>query len=235
MSNKGNAIVSILVFILGVVFIYFFDGDTVPRSIVFLCGLAFALPALILLLSTFFTGKQKHSAGYRGIQIVCGVGGLGLGACIMLMPDVFRPLLIYPFAVLLIVGGAFQVLLISHRNRPVDYPSWMYVIPIVVIIAGVVMLCVEQLRNPANERWVVLITGISAVLYGFNGLMVSVMGHRRPARGGEAKGEDTPAVAAGTEEKPEKPKEEKPTEEKTSEEHPSEEKSAGEKSAGEEG
>ena len=183
MSNKGNAIVSILVFILGVVFVYYFDGDTLPRSIVFLCGLAFALPALVLLLSTFFTGRQKHSAGYRGIQIVCGVGGLGLGACIMLMPDVFRPLLIYPFSVLLVIGGAFQVLLISHKNRPVDYPAWMYVIPIVVIIAGVVMLCVEQLRNPANERWVVLVTGISAVLYGFNGIMVSVMGRRLPARG----------------------------------------------------
>ena len=103
MSNKGNTVVSILILILGAVFIYFFDGDQLPRSIVFLCGLAFAIPAVMLLVSTFFTGKSKHSAAYRGIQIVCGVGGLGLGACIILMPDIFRPLLLYPFAALLVV------------------------------------------------------------------------------------------------------------------------------------
>lgn len=178
MSNKGNAFISILVLILGAVFIYFFDSDEIPRSIVFLCGLAFAVPALILLIATFFTGKTRHSAGYRGIQMVCGVGGLGLGACIMLLPDVFRPLLIYPFAVLMIAGGAFQVFLISHKRRPVDYPAWMYVIPIVVIVAGVVMLCVTSLRNVENERWVVLITGMAAVLYGLNGIIVTVQAHR---------------------------------------------------------
>ncbi len=190
MSNKGNAFISILVLLLGAVFIYFFDGDEIPRSIVFLCGLAFAVPALILLLATFFTGKNRHSAGYRGIQIVCGVGGLGLGACIMLLPDVFRPLLIYPFAVLMVAGGAFQVFLISHKRRPVDYPAWMYVIPIVVIIAGVVMLCVTSLRDVENERWVVLITGVAAVLYGFNGIMVSVQAHRLAPLHPEAVAED---------------------------------------------
>lgn len=186
MSNKGNALISALILILGGVFIYFFDGDRVPRSIVFLCGLAFAIPALILLVATFFTGKTRHSAAYRGVQMVCGIGGLGLGACIMLMPDIFRPLLIYPFAVLLVGGGAFQVFLISHKQRPVDYPAWMYVVPIVVMIAGVAMLCITSLRDASNERWVVLITGIAAVLYGLNGIMVTVQAHRLPPLHGSA-------------------------------------------------
>ena len=180
MSNKGNILISILILILGVVFIYFFDGDQLPRSIVFLCGLAFAVPALVLLIATFFTGKSKHSAAYRGIQIVCGVCGLGLGACIILMPDIFRPLLLYPFAALLLIGGAFQVFLISHKQRPVDYPAWMYVIPILVMIAGVAMLCITPLRNAENERWAVLITGIAAVLYGINGILVTVQSRRLP-------------------------------------------------------
>ncbi|MBD5225077.1 MAG: hypothetical protein HDS68_03795 [Bacteroidales bacterium] len=201
MSNKGNAFISILVLLLGAVFIYFFDGDEIPRSIVFLCGLAFALPALILLIATFFTGKNRHSAGYRGIQMVCGVGGLGLGACIMLLPDIFRPLLIYPFAVLMLAGGAFQVFLISHKRRPVDYPAWMYVIPIVVMIAGVVMLCVTSLRDVENERWVVLITGVAAVLYGFNGIMVSVQAHRleplHPSAAGEVASGEHKSIAEG--------------------------------------
>ena len=204
MSNKGNTVVSILILILGAVFIYFFDGGQLPRSIVFLCGLAFAIPAVMLLVSTFFTGKSKHSAAYRGIQIVCGVGGLGLGACIILMPDIFRPLLLYPFAALLVVGGAFQVFLISYKQRPVDYPAWMYIIPILVMIAGVAMLCITPLRNVENERWVVLITGIGAVLYGINGVMVTVQSHRlpplhpaMPEKTGEKTGEDSAVETAG--------------------------------------
>ena len=205
--------VSILVLILGVVFIFMFDGDTLPRSIVFLCGLAFAVPALILLLSTYFSDKEKRSAGYRSIQMVCGIGGLGLGASIMLMPDIFRPLLVYPFAALLVAGGLFQVLLLANRNRPVDYPGQLYIIPLVVVIAGVVMLCLTDLHEPQNERWVVLITGIASVLYGFNGIMLSAMGKSLPRRG-EAKA----AVEAPKDEKePEKPAKEAEKPEKAEE------------------
>lgn len=181
MSNKGNALISILLLALGGVFIWLYDRDTLPRSIVLLCGLSFVVPAVISLLAMFIARRSdRASAGLRLIQLVCGVGGLGLGLCIILLPEVFRPLLVYPFAGLMIAGGAFQVFQISHKYRPVDYPAWMYVAPILILAAGVVALCTPALHTAANEKWVVLATGIAGVLYGINGLCISVLSRRLP-------------------------------------------------------
>ena len=181
MSNKGNALISILILALGAVFIWLYDRDTLPRSIVLLCGLAFVVPAVISLISMFISRRSDTtSAGLRFIQLVCGVGGLGLGLSIILLPDIFRPLLIYPFSALMIVGGAFQVFQISHKYRPVDYPAWMYIAPILILVAGVVALCVPSLHAPEYEKWIVLATGIAGVLFGANGLCISVLSHRLP-------------------------------------------------------
>lgn len=109
------------------------------------------------------------------IQMICGVGGLGLGACILLMPDTFRPLLVYLFAALLIVGGALQIFLVSHKSRQVAYPGWLLVAPILVLVAGVVMVSFESFRHMEYEKWVVLITGCAFVAYGLNGIIISII------------------------------------------------------------
>ena len=195
MSNKGNALISILILALGGVFIWLYDGDTLPRNIVLLCGLAFVVPAVISLLSQFIARRSdRASAGLRLIQMVCGIGGLGLGLSIILLPDVFRPLLVYPFAALMVGGGAFQVFQLSHGNRPVDYPGWLYVAPILILAAGVVALCLPQFHTVEFEKWVVLMTGIAGVLFGINGLCVSVLSHRLPRRNQARIAEQTTSV-----------------------------------------
>jgi len=185
MSNKGNALISLLVLALGVVFLWLSDRTDFLQSVVTLCGLAFILPAVISLISMFVVSRRnRQSAGLRLIQMVCGIGGLGLGVCIILMPGTFRALLVYLFAALLIAGGAFQVFLVSHKGRPVNYPSWLLVAPILVLVAGVVMVCFESFHLAANEKWVVLVTGVAFVLFGINGLIISVIGHRGAGKGG---------------------------------------------------
>lgn len=181
MSSKGNALISVILVVLGVVFIWFYDQDSLPRSIVVLCGLTFAIPAVISLLSVFLSGKgDRRSSSVRAVQAVCGVGGLLMGLSIILLPAIFRPLLSYPFSALMIVGGAFQIFQLSHKNRRVDYPSWMFIVPVAVLVAGVLVLCLQLLGSPIGEKWVVLVTGISALVYGLNGLLVSILPHRLP-------------------------------------------------------
>ncbi len=176
MSNKGNALISLIVLALGVVFIWLCNRADFLHSVVMLCGVAFVLPAVISLLSMFLVSKDnRRSAGARMIQMICGVGGLGLGACILLMPDTFRPLLVYLFAALLIVGGALQIFLVSHKSRQVAYPGWLLVAPILVLVAGVVMVSFESFRHMEYEKWVVLITGCAFVAYGLNGIIISII------------------------------------------------------------
>ena len=200
MSNKGNFLISLLILALGVVFIWMYDRTTLPQYIVTLCGLAFVVPAVISLMSVFlFNKKGSANAAQRIIQMVCGVGGLGLGLIIIILPDLFRPLLIYPFAFLIVFGGLFQIFQLSQKHRPVDYPSWLHVGPIVLIAAGVVLFCLPGLKEAANEAWVVLVTGIAAIIYGINGIIISVLGRtmkkREPAKTTEA----TASESASTE------------------------------------
>lgn len=196
MTNKGNFFVSILILVLGAVFIWCYDRATLPHYVVTLCGLAFAVPAVVSLLGAFvFNRKGSASALQRMIQIVCGVGGLGMGLIIILFPDEFKPLLVYPFAVLIAVGGLFQVFQLSHRYRPVDYPGWMLVGPILLIICGVVMLCVPVLKDVANAPLLVLVTGICGVVYGISGLLISILGHTLPALVRPDKGSGAVTVA----------------------------------------
>ncbi len=142
--------------------------------------------------------------------MVCGVGGLGLGLCIMLMPDVFRPLLFYPFGALMIVGGLFQVFQLSNRNRPTNYPGWLYVAPILVLAAGIVTLCLPALHGESSERWLVLVSGIAALLFGINGIIISVENYRH-ARAEIRKAKESAAAETGkkdekgSEKTPEKP------------------------------
>lgn len=208
MSNKGNVLISFVILVLGGVFIWLYDRDILPRFIVLLCGLAFVVPAVLSLLSTFFTGKNsRRGSAMRIIQMVCGVGGLGLGLCIMLMPDVFRPLLFYPFGALMIVGGLFQVFQLSNRNRPTNYPGWLYVAPILVLAAGIVTLCLPALHGESAERWLVLVSGIAALLFGINGIIISVENFRH-AREVARKAKES--AATETEKKDEKESEKAP-------------------------
>lgn len=202
MNSKGNTLISILLLLLGAAFVWLYENPQLTTAIVFVCGLTFALPSFILLLMAFFTGKTERSTPYRAVQILCGIGGLCLGLAIVFLPQVFRPLLVYPFAALLVVGGAFQVLLLSHAKRPVDYPSWTFIVPILVLVAGVVLVAVPMFREEANERWMVLVTGVCGILYGLNGIAGAILSARLPRRPGfekPAKVEDEKAVEGSAE------------------------------------
>lgn len=54
--------------------------------------------------------------------------------------------------------------------------------PVLLIAAGVVLLCVPALHQLSAERWMLLMVGISAILFGVNGICVSVMARRLPKR-----------------------------------------------------
>lgn len=179
MSNRGNCIISIIILILGGVFTGYYNHENFTRWIVLLCGLTFVVPAAISLLNVLFPPKEgARSTASRIVQLICGMGGLGLGLCIIFLPDVFRSLLFYPFGALLIIGGLLQEFQISHKYRPVGYPWWLHVAPVALLVAGVVLLCVPALHDLAAERWMILMVGIGAILFGINGIVITIMARR---------------------------------------------------------
>jgi uncharacterized membrane protein HdeD (DUF308 family) len=149
--------------------------------IIVLCGLAFVVPALISLASLVWSGRREGAVKATGstmriVQLICGVGGLILGVCIIVFPEVFSPLLVYPFAALLICGGGVQLFLLAHRNRPTAFPMWMLLPPVLTLIAGVLTLCVAPIHD--NLSVILLLTGIASLLCGVNGLVGGFIARR---------------------------------------------------------
>jgi 4-amino-4-deoxy-L-arabinose transferase-like glycosyltransferase len=184
MSTKGNALISALLVVLGVLFIWLHDRESLAALIIVLCGLAFVVPALISLAALVWSGRRESAEGavkatgstMRIVQLICGVGGLILGVCIIVFPEVFSPLLVYPFAALLICGGGVQLFLLAHRNRPTAFPMWMLLPPVLTLIAGVLTLCVAPIHD--NLSVILLLTGIASLLCGVNGLVGGFIARR---------------------------------------------------------
>ena len=157
MSNKSNLLISILVLLLGVVFCWLCESPTLSERILFWGGLAFLVPGAISLASLFFTHKGQQINGFQKvIQLVCGVGGLVLGLCVLFMHDFFRSLLGFMFGALLIAGGAWQIFLLTRKGRRSDYAAWTVAAPVLCLVGGVLMISMPWFRNELNEKYLVL-------------------------------------------------------------------------------
>lgn len=179
MNFKANTLISFTALILGIVVLCYI-GRPITNIVLFICGLAFVVPGILTLLGLSFKhSAENHSAADRALRFICGIGGLGLGVVVWCMPDVFRPLLVYLFGILLIAGGIHQCAQLSRKARAAQYPGWLLLGALVILVAGVVLIVVDFFHKPAgvddygNEKWVLLTTGIGAVIYGVNGLIIT--------------------------------------------------------------
>lgn len=238
MNFKANTLISFTALILGIVVLCYI-GRPITNIVLFICGLAFVVPGILTLLGLSFKhSAENHSAADRALRFICGIGGLGLGVVVWCMPDVFRPLLVYLFGILLIAGGIHQCAQLSRKARAAQYPGWLIFGALVILVGGVVLIVVDFFHKPAgvddygSEKWVLLTTGIGAVIYGVNGLIITSYAysqHRRDtkalkaAQKAEAETAAKPETASEKAEKegakaPEKEPEEKGTEKQEKEE-----------------
>lgn len=233
MNFKANTLISFTALILGIVVLCYI-GRPITNIVLFICGLAFVVPGILTLLELSFKhSAENHSAADRALRFICGIGGLGLGVVVWCMPDVFRPLLVYLFGTLLIAGGIHQCAQLSRKARAAQYPGWLIFGALVILVGGVVLIVVDFFHKPADsEKWVLLTTGIGAVIYGVNGLIITSYAysqHRRDtkalkaAQKAETENAAKPETASEKAEKegakaPEKAPEEKGTEKQEKEE-----------------
>jgi hypothetical protein len=183
MTNKLNFLIGLIAVVLGALFVWLYDSEALPRNIVLLCGIAFIIPALTSLVALALLWRRDGMVtAMRVVQMVCGLGGLGLGVCIILLPDVFRALLVYPFALLMLIGGAYQIYLLSNSQRTVNFSAWLCVAPILILVAGVLLLCLSWMDVEVAEHVVVLITGLAAVVFGANAITIAVIAYKNRSK-----------------------------------------------------
>lgn len=170
MNSKGNILTSTLLLFVGVALIALYNRVELFSWIVIAIGILFILPSLYNLIVLIISKRDKERTA-RTPGIVSSIGGLCLGICMLVDPNIFVGILVYLFAALLVVGGISQIALIAYGTAPLRAPWWMYIAPVIITGVGVWMLCSNILDIQST---VVLITGIAFVITAINSILVYV-------------------------------------------------------------
>lgn len=170
MSGKSDLLTSAVVAIAGIIMIAFYQRIDILAWIVILIGAMFLIPGIFSLI----LGMRSSAKGGSATQVIAGIGATALGAIMMAMPDVFAGVLVYIFAALLVIGGVYHIIFVGWLAKPYILPFYYYILPVLMIVAGIVLVA-TNLRTINNV--VVLVTGISFIVWAFCSLVEWIATH----------------------------------------------------------
>ena len=168
MKNRFDLILNISVFVLGVIFIVLwsngkgvFDLVSMAVGILFIVFSAWSLVAL-----------PTKAVAWTSVPVV---GSLALGIAMVAASSFFVEIFSYLFATMLIVGAIYKFWRIMSAKKTVDYPVWVFIIPSVVMVCGIVLFAVGI---QIVQQWLALIVGIAFIVYSLHSLLESVLFER---------------------------------------------------------
>lgn len=151
---------AICALVIGLVLVMFPDqaGDYFVITI----GVIFLVPSLVSIIGYF-----AHNAEMRGRFPIEGVGSLLFGLWLIIMPAFFADLLTFVLGFILVMGGVQQIASLSAARRWMPVPGGFYVVPALILIAGLVALF-----NPTGVRATAfIIIGVSSLVYAASELL----------------------------------------------------------------
>ncbi|MBD5180269.1 MAG: DUF308 domain-containing protein [Bacteroidales bacterium] len=210
MNSKSTIFTNVIILIAGVLLCYVHAQANIPHQIIFIAGIALMVPGLInlvLLFSHDEDKKHKPTAMMKLAGWISSIGSVGLGALMIIIPSLFTPILVYIFGFVMIFASLLLIFLLSRASKDGEVAGWIYTGPVLVLIAGVVMVCLGQPR--ITDAMLTLITGIAMIVFSLSWFTASIMiasRRRRAAKAvtaGEETGEHEPAkqIEATQEEK----------------------------------
>lgn len=151
------------------------DYQPVLRPILICAGILFIIPGIYFLLSSLRTQKDVNGnpVARPWFSTITGAIALIWGIIMLCFPTGLLGNLNITFGVSLIIVAIAQVVWIIRGIRTNGAPFWLYILPLVVIAAGVfVILLPKDYQNPGKEIIEgCVITGIALIVWAINGFM----------------------------------------------------------------
>ena len=127
--------------------------------VVYAVGVFFIVPGLISLISYFTSEEAKRP---DAAFLFAGIGSLLFGVMLVAVPDFFVSVLMYLLGIILIVGAIEQIITLIRVRKMTDIPVAFYVIPLLILIAGILVLF-----NPfKTAATIFILIGITCLIYG---------------------------------------------------------------------
>lgn len=170
MKTSGNYWLTILVvFVAGILLIAWHSRIDILQWVVITVGLVLIIPALY----SFIVALGRNRRGENGetgrtartSTLWANAATILLGIWMVADPTFFAGVLAYIFGAVLLLYGIYHIVLMCYWLKPVTFPFWFYIIPVLMIASGIVILC-SSVREMNSV--VVLITGIALVASAVN-------------------------------------------------------------------
>lgn len=194
MNAKSTVLTNLIILVAGILLCYVHGRENIPHTIVFITGITLIVPGLINLVLLFgHRNDRKHepTATMKVVGWISSVASVGLGALMIIAPGFFTPILIYIFGLVMALASLALIYIFSRQQ---GLPLWLYTGPVLVLIAGVVMVCMGQPR--LTDQLVTLITGIGMIVFSVSWFAaIVVAAHNRREANRRLAGEDTESEA----------------------------------------
>lgn len=162
LTRNSNLFQAIITGIVGVILIILNGRVELLDWVSIAIGLMFILPSLYVLCSSIGS-KRPLPAGIAFVS----VGGIILGLLMCVFPSAFAGFFVYVFAALLVIFGIYHIVDLANWSKSISIPFAFFIIPILMIAAGIVILCTSL--HDINSV-VVLITGIGLAASSVNSI-----------------------------------------------------------------
>ena len=97
-----------------------------------------------------------------------------LGVCLLIFTSTFTPLVPFVFALLITMAALYQFYLLAIGCRTLRLPAWLFAAP-VLMLGGAIYVFVQKPGFDHTEQIIMLVTGISFVLFGIAMLAESIL------------------------------------------------------------
>lgn len=170
----GQWFTAILTIAAGVFLIIFHNHLDLITWIVAAMGWLILLTGVYLVVSNVVRRRQSRNIW----QVMAGVAAVALGIWIVVTPTTFSHLLIYIFALVLVMSGAWHIFALRVIGRDISIPVYYYVIPALLVVAGV---CFFITGAKIVTTAIILVMGIALVCSAAVTVM-EIAGRRRERR-----------------------------------------------------
>lgn len=192
MNSKATVITNLIVLAAGILLCLVHGRENIPHTIVFITGVTLIVPGLInlvLLFSHRDDERHRPTATMKVAGWISSIASVGLGVLMVVAPGLFTPILVYIFGSVMVLSSLMLIYLMSRAVKEHGIPVWLYAGPVLVLVAGVVMLCMGQPK--ITDSMVTLITGIGMIVFSLSWFTASIMIVRsRRARNRALQGHD---------------------------------------------
>lgn len=188
MNRKSSMFLSnVFVLLGGILLVVLHDEAKLLEWIIIVMGIMFIVPSAISLVLMLSQMSKRLSTqnnvetvqGFANGGLLTSIGCICFGLSLILRPQLFVEILAYLFAIILIIGGLYHVVMLIVASRRFSVSLWLYLLPVLVTVAGFVLI-ITDIRTV--EKWVNLITGIALICFSLSSFLEYIAERRASKR-----------------------------------------------------